>query len=98
MGWSWASRTRGAYRFSIAIIPVWLGGKVVVIEEGLETYGGELDDDEDDWLISGIGDWIVVDTIAEAMVKEGVLTLSEDCGGTPRAAVVRAASSVDCWK
>jgi len=28
----------------------------VVVEEGLEIDGGELDDDEGDWLISDLGD------------------------------------------
>lgn len=51
----------------------------MVLEEGLETDGGELDDDEDDLLITSLGDWIVVDTIGEVVVKEGIFTASEVC-------------------
>ena len=79
MGWSCLGVTRVAYRFAIAVILLWLGGKVVVVEEGLETYEGEVDDDEDDWWITGLGDWIVVDTICEVVVKEGVSPMNEDC-------------------
>ena len=89
MGWSWAGKTRGAYMFAIVVILVSLGGKVVVVKEGLQTDGGELDYDEDDWLISGLGDWIVVYTIDEVVVKEGVLIVSEVCGETPRATTIR---------
>ena len=97
MGSSWVGKTRGTYLFSISVILFWLGGKVVVVEEGLENDGGELDDDEYDWLISGLGDLIAVDTIDEVMVKEGGFTTSEVCKETPRVAVVRVASLVDCW-
>lgn len=79
------------------MILVWLGGTVVVVEERVETDEGELDNDEDDWLISGLGAWIVVDTIDEVVVKEGGFIVSEVCEETPRTTVVRAASSVDCW-
>lgn len=97
MGWIWASKTRGAYMFAIVVILVWLGSKVLVFEEGLETNGGELNDDEDDWLISGLDDWVVVATTEEVVVKEGGFTTSEVCEETPRTAVVRSANSVDCW-
>lgn len=56
-----------------------MGGEVVVIEEVLETDGGEVEDDEDDLLISNLGDWIMVDTIDDVMVNEGGFTVSEDC-------------------
>lgn len=98
MAWSCAGKTTRAYRFSIAVILDWLGGKVVVLEEGLETDRGELDDDEDGWLITGLGDWIVVDIIGEVVVKEGVFTVSEDYAKISEAAAVRATSSTDCWR
>ena len=98
MGWRWASKTRGAYLFAIVVILVWLGAKVEVVEKGLETDGGELDDDEDDWLISDLGDWIVVDTIDEVVVKEGRFIASDDCEEIWDAAVVTADSSIDCWR
>lgn len=79
MGWSWESKARGAYMFAIAMILVWLVSKVVVVEEGLKTDGGELDDDEYDLLISDLGDWILVDTTNEVVVKEGEFTVTEDC-------------------
>ena len=98
MAWIWVGRTRGAYLFTIFVIPVWLGGKVEVVEEGLETDGGEIYDDEDDWLISDLGDWIVVDKIDEVMVKEGGFTMSDDCEQIWDAVAVREASSTNCWR
>ena len=73
------------------MILAWLGGKVVVLEEGLETDGNELDDGEGVLWITGLGDWTVVDTIGEVVVKEGVFTVSEVCAETSRVAIVRAA-------
>lgn len=51
----------------MAEILVWIGGKEVVLEEGLELDGDELDDDEDEnfWWVTSLGDWIVVNTIGE---------------------------------
>ena len=82
----------------MAKILAWLGGKVLVVEEGLEMDGDELDDGEDGWWIIGLGDWIVVVTIGEVVVNEGVFTVSEDCAEISDAVVVRAASSIDCWR
>ena len=36
MALSCAGKTRGEYWFAIAEILVWLGGKLVVLEEGIE--------------------------------------------------------------
>lgn len=97
MASSCEGKTRGAYRFAIAVILAWLGGKVVVLEEGLETNGVELDDGEYGWWITSLGDWIVVDIIGEVVVKEGVFTMSEVCAETLGEIVVRADISTNCW-
>ena len=97
MAWSFAGKTRGAYLFAIVVILVWIEGKVVVVEEGLETDGGELDDDEYYWWISGLDDWILVATIDEVVAKEVGFTTSEACEDTPRTTLVRATSLVDFW-
>ena len=84
--------------FAIVVILVWLGGKVVVVEEGLEIDGGELDDDEGDWLISDLGDWIVVDTVDEGVVKECGFTVNDDREEIWDVAVVTATTSTDYWR
>lgn len=52
MAWICAGKTKGAYRSVMAEILVWLGGKVVVLEEGLEMDGDELDEVDE---FGGIG-------------------------------------------
>ena len=68
----------------------------MVLEEGLEISGDELDDDGDGLLITGLGDWTVVDKIGEVVVKEGVFAVSEVCAETSGAVVVRETISIDC--
>ena len=82
----------------MAWILAWLGGKVLIVEEGLELDGDELDYGEDGWWITSLGVWIVVDTIGEVMVKEGVFTVSEDCAKILEATAVRETSSTYCWR
>lgn len=70
----------------------------MVLKEGLETDGDELDDGEDGWWIIILGDWTVVVTIGEVMLKEGVFTMSEDYAEISEVGAVREASSTDCWR
>lgn len=82
----------------MAWILAWLGGKVLVVEEGLELDGDELDDGEDGWWITFLGERNVVVTISEFVVNEGVFTVIEDCAEISKAAAVREASSTNCWR
>lgn len=90
MSWSCVGKIRGAYQFAMAWILTWLGGKVLVVEEGLELDGDELDDGENGWWIIGLGEWTVVDNIGEVMVKECVFIVSEDCAEILEAIAMRA--------
>ena len=62
----------------MASILDWLGSKVLVVEEGLELDGDELDDGEDGWWITGLGECTIVVTIGEVVVNKGVFTVIGD--------------------
>lgn len=84
----------------MAEILVWLRGKEVVLEVGLELDGDELDDDEDEdgWWITNLGEWTVANTISEVVVKEGVFTVGEYCAEISVPAAMRVANSTDFWR
>ena len=93
-------KNKGAKLAAMAKILARLGGKAVVLEDGLENFEDELE--TLGWRgilgMNGFVEWTVVDIIDEVELNGDVITVSEDTIVSLGVAAVRATNSTKCWK